>query len=378
MDRRGHPGRHRRAAAVHHRLPVDVPGLLRPRASPTSRSGRAWTGSRARSCTRSSGRDDLDLAGKRVVVIGSGSTAATLIPAIAKKAAHVTMLQRSPVLLPRAADHPRARRHAARARRPARSGRTRSCAAQYSAQFHGWPGRRSRRPTSCTSSSSRRSGRCCPRASTSRSTSPRATGPWQQRIAIVPEGDLFAALREGKASIVTDTIEDLHRDGHPGQLRRGARGRRRRHRHRASTCRCSATSPFTVDGEPVDFTAARHLARHHDQRRAEHGLRVRLLPAQLDAARGPRQRPGDAADRAHGSDKGATIVVPTLRPRGRRHAAAARGRTRRTSTPATSCARSTCCSSRATASRGPTCWSTPRRRELLPKADLDDGSLVYR
>src|SRR3954466_6315307 len=40
--------------------------------------------------------EDLDLAGKRVVVIGSGSTAATLIPAIAEKAAHVTMLQRSP------------------------------------------------------------------------------------------------------------------------------------------------------------------------------------------------------------------------------------------------------------------------------------------
>ncbi len=40
--------------------------------------------------------DDLDLVGKRVVVIGSGSTASTLIPAIAEKAAHVTMLQRSP------------------------------------------------------------------------------------------------------------------------------------------------------------------------------------------------------------------------------------------------------------------------------------------
>jgi cation diffusion facilitator CzcD-associated flavoprotein CzcO len=39
---------------------------------------------------------DLDLAGKRVVVIGSGATAATLIPAIAGEAAHVTMPQRSP------------------------------------------------------------------------------------------------------------------------------------------------------------------------------------------------------------------------------------------------------------------------------------------
>ena len=40
--------------------------------------------------------DDLDYAGKRVVVIGSGATAVTLVPAMAESAAHVTMLQRSP------------------------------------------------------------------------------------------------------------------------------------------------------------------------------------------------------------------------------------------------------------------------------------------
>ena len=40
--------------------------------------------------------DDIDYAGKRVVVIGSGATAVTLVPELAKKAAHVTMLQRSP------------------------------------------------------------------------------------------------------------------------------------------------------------------------------------------------------------------------------------------------------------------------------------------
>src|SRR5260370_40812367 len=42
------------------------------------------------------GPEDLDVAGKRIVVVGSGATAATLIPAIAEKAEHVTMLQRSP------------------------------------------------------------------------------------------------------------------------------------------------------------------------------------------------------------------------------------------------------------------------------------------
>src|SRR5207248_3773188 len=40
--------------------------------------------------------DDIGYAGKRVVVIGSGATAVTLIPAIAQRAEHVTMLQRSP------------------------------------------------------------------------------------------------------------------------------------------------------------------------------------------------------------------------------------------------------------------------------------------
>ena len=40
--------------------------------------------------------DDVDYEGKRVVVIGSGATAVTLVPALARKAAHVTMLQRSP------------------------------------------------------------------------------------------------------------------------------------------------------------------------------------------------------------------------------------------------------------------------------------------
>ena len=43
--------------------------------------------------------DDIDYAGKRVVVIGSGATAVTLVPAMAETAAHVTMLQRSPTYM---------------------------------------------------------------------------------------------------------------------------------------------------------------------------------------------------------------------------------------------------------------------------------------
>ena len=62
--------------------------------------------------------EDLDLAGKRVVVIGSGATAATLIPAIAEEAAARHDAAALPHLLPRPAHDPRARRDAARAGRP--------------------------------------------------------------------------------------------------------------------------------------------------------------------------------------------------------------------------------------------------------------------
>ena len=146
--------------------------------------------------------------------------------------------------------------------------------------------------------------------------------PWQQRIAIVPEGDLFAALREGRASIVTDTIETFTENGHPGQLRRGARGRRRRHAPPASTCRCSATSPSPSTASRSTSPPRVTWRGHHDQRRPEHGLRLRLLPPQLDAARGPGQRPGRAPARAHaGQGRGGGRADAA--PRGRRHAAAA-------------------------------------------------------
>ena len=59
-------------------------------------NGRARRASRAASSIPNSGRTDLEFAGKRIVVIGSGATAVTLVPALAETAAHVTMLQRSP------------------------------------------------------------------------------------------------------------------------------------------------------------------------------------------------------------------------------------------------------------------------------------------
>src|ERR1051326_2830346 len=77
--------------------------------------------------------------------------------------------------------------------------------------------------------------------------------PWQQRIGVVPEGDFFAALRSGKASIVTDTIDTFTEDGI-----RVSSGEQI-----AADIIVTATGfnmavfgdvAFSVDGEPVDFT----------------------------------------------------------------------------------------------------------------------------
>ena len=73
-----------------------MPGLLSPLARATRPNGRAWTKFKGRIVHPQTWPDDLDYKGKNVVVIGSGATAATLIPAIADECAHVTMLQRSP------------------------------------------------------------------------------------------------------------------------------------------------------------------------------------------------------------------------------------------------------------------------------------------
>jgi monooxygenase len=155
--------------------------------------------------------EELDYAGKRVVVVGSGATAVTLVPAMAREAAHVTMLQRSPsyvVSLP--AVDPLAKlvrrllpeRHAyslvrwknvlltslvfqLSRRRPSvvkamiRKGLERQLPAGYDIDTHFKP----------------------------------RYDPWDQRLCLVPDGDLFAALAAGRASIATDTIDTFTETG---------------------------------------------------------------------------------------------------------------------------------------------------------------------
>ncbi len=155
--------------------------------------------------------ENLDYSGKNVVVIGSGATAVTLVPAMADKTAHITMLQRSPSYI---------------VSRPGEDG------------FANWL--RTKLPSKMAYGITRwrnvlvqlffyRVARKNPEK-----TKERILGmvreelgpdydidthftptynPWDQRLCLVPDGDLFAAIREGKAEVVTDTIDRFVPEG---------------------------------------------------------------------------------------------------------------------------------------------------------------------
>jgi len=155
--------------------------------------------------------EDLEYADKRVVVIGSGATAVTLVPSMAEKAAQVTMLQRSPTyiaslpaedpvanglrrVLPDRIVYPLvrwknvaiqslfyqlSRRRPKAVKRFIRQGVERALPAGYDVDKHFRP----------------------------------KYDPWDQRMCLVPNGDLFKAIREGRAEVVTDTIKSFTETG---------------------------------------------------------------------------------------------------------------------------------------------------------------------
>ena len=155
--------------------------------------------------------DDVDYSGKRVVVIGSGATAVTLVPELAKTAAHVTMLQRSPTYIvarpavDAVADWLRGklssetaydvtrwknvafgmatfnfcRQFPERAKKLMVSGVRKSLGPDYDVDTHFTP----------------------------------TYSPWDQRVCLVPDGDLFATIKSGRAEVVTDHIETFTKTG---------------------------------------------------------------------------------------------------------------------------------------------------------------------
>ena len=154
--------------------------------------------------------EDLDYAGKNVVVIGSGATAVTLVPAMAEEAGHVTMLQRSPtyvVSLP--ARDPLAQRLS---RLPEQVSfplvRWKSILlAMASYQLS------RKRPDVLRGLIRKATARQLPDHIDVDTHFKPTYDPWDQRLCFVPSGDLFKALRRGTASVVTDTIETFTERG---------------------------------------------------------------------------------------------------------------------------------------------------------------------
>ena len=149
--------------------------------------------------------ENLDYEGKRVVVVGSGATAVTLVPAMAERAAHVTMLQRSPsyimslprkdaiaIWLQRRLGPERGYEWARRKNILLQTGLYRFC--------QRFP-RQARRLIRSLTVKQLPEG-----YPVDLHFRPRYD-PWDQRLCFVPSGDLFRAIREGRASVFTDRIE---------------------------------------------------------------------------------------------------------------------------------------------------------------------------
>ncbi|MFE7740835.1 flavin-containing monooxygenase [Nocardia sp. NPDC057455] len=149
--------------------------------------------------------EDLDHAGKRVVVIGSGATAVTLVPALAETAAQVTMLQRSPTyILPvpardTVADRLRRLLGPRRAYAVVRWKNVLISTLIY--QFS------RRRPRQMRKFIRDLTVKRLPEGYDVDTHFKPSYQPWDQRLCLVPDGDLFRAIRADRATVVTDRID---------------------------------------------------------------------------------------------------------------------------------------------------------------------------
>jgi cation diffusion facilitator CzcD-associated flavoprotein CzcO len=154
--------------------------------------------------------EDLDYAGKRVVVIGSGATAVTLVPAMAEQAAHVTMLQRSPTYVVSMPSQDKIANWL-RARLPARAAYflTRWKNVLVGMFFYGLS---RTRPGVMKRMIAKGVRRRLGEDYDLKHFTPQYN-PWDQRLCLVPDSNLFRSIREGRASVVTDQIESFMETG---------------------------------------------------------------------------------------------------------------------------------------------------------------------
>lgn len=194
--------------------------------------------------------EDLDYTGKRVAVIGSGATAMTLIPAMAEKAAHITMVQRSPTYV---VSRPAQDRIANFLRKIMPASWAYSLTRFKNVQMQRLMYGRTR--THPTQVKERLIGmvreELGPDYDVEKHFTPRYN-PWDERLCLVPDGDLFEAIRSGKASVITDQIDTFTESGI--QLESGEKVE--------ADIIVTATGinlnvlggvQFTKDGKPVDF-----------------------------------------------------------------------------------------------------------------------------
>lgn len=152
----------------------------------------------------------LDYANKRIVVIGSGATAITLIPALAQSAAHVTMLQRSPsYIVSRPAED-----IVANVFRRVLPDRAAYMLARWKNVLLGtfFYHVARKRPAIFKWMVAREVRRQLGNNYDAKHFTP-PYNPWDQRLCVAPDADIFRAMREGRVSVVTDHIETFNEDG---------------------------------------------------------------------------------------------------------------------------------------------------------------------
>ena len=195
--------------------------------------------------------EDLDYKGKRVIVIGSGATAMTVVPAMAEDAENVTMLQRSPTYV---VSRPAKDALANGLRRFLPDTLAYAITRFKNVQFQSWMYKRTRRDPErikrlLLDQVRKELG---PNYDVDQHFTPRYN-PWDQRLCLIPDADLFEAIKKGKVTMVTDHIDCVTKKGL--RLESGAEidadiivvatG---------LELKIMAGVAFSVDGKPVDFS----------------------------------------------------------------------------------------------------------------------------
>jgi cation diffusion facilitator CzcD-associated flavoprotein CzcO len=155
--------------------------------------------------------EDLDYSGRRVVIIGSGATAVTLAPAMAQKAANVTILQRSPTyIISLPAEDPLAKWLQRRLPQKVAGALMRWRWVLSSMAFYQLSRRRPDFMKRLILKGVR--AQLGPDYDIATHFTP-TYNPWDQRLCLVPDADLFSAIRSGRVSVVTDQIENFTETG---------------------------------------------------------------------------------------------------------------------------------------------------------------------